>query len=85
MQLTLTEGDEGADPVVIYEGLLIDEMESALFAHADAVGGRYARNVRRWWTSSAKENVEEGLEPVLVLFNGPVLNTWKAHQTPIGS
>lgn len=85
MQLTVRLGDESADPEVVYEGSVMDELEVSLFDHVDVSGGRYARNVKRWWNDSAKENVEDGLEPLWAGFNGTQLTTWKVYQTPVGS
>lgn len=85
MQLTVRQGDESADPEVVYEGSVIEELEVSLFDYVDITGGRYATKVKRWWNDSARENVEDGLEPQFNLFNGTVLTMWKVYQTPVGS
>jgi len=85
MQLTVSLGDEGQNLEVVYEGVLIEEMEAALFAHVDVSGGRYARNVKRWWNDSARTNTENGLEPMWAGFNGSQLTTWNVYQTLVGS
>lgn len=84
MQLTVRLGDSEVDPEIVYEGSLIQAMQDALFAHVDLSGGRYAARVKRWWNDSGRENTEDGLEPMLVLFNGPQLTTWNVYQTPVG-
>lgn len=81
LELSISEGT----PEVIYEGSLVDEMETAFYAYVGAVGGRYESKCVRWWTTYGRNSVEDGLEPLLSLLNGSELHSWKVWQTPVGS
>lgn len=79
MQLTLEIAESGT-PEVIYDGALVDGMETAFLAYAASIGGRYETRARRWWFESAREYVENGLEPIYTLFNNSELHIWRVLQ-----
>jgi hypothetical protein len=79
MQLTLEIAESGT-PEVIYDGALVDDMETGFLDFAANIGGRYETLARRWWFEKGREYVEDGLEPIYSLFDHTTLHVWRVLQ-----